>query len=478
MALNLTSAELDNLKNNIDLAEIAKNEAYYRGKNPPILEEKNKKKPDNKIPVALGYRLISNLSGFAARTGDIFINQVSEAKEDTDQSDFEKKRQELDKKNNGLLLNSQLYVDTLKQGISYDLVWTEKKEGSEVFDIKYAQIPNYQAVPIWDNELSTVKKLSGFIRFWEEVEMVGSDAKGVESSIPINQASESASKQVTIQKAQVFSVGGYQMYRKIGQADWMLDGEFVVQPFKVVQVSAYRGSKDAMPYIEPVTVLIDQMDKVISRNMNEVERFNNAILGVLKKISPEVKKKIDEMGVIDNLISGIEGNPTEAVFPKFIARDVPTAHAQMMLDVIEKLVYEIMGSPNFSDESFGTASGIALLYRLIGLEYSASETDVWYDQGLMNRNDLINQALSIQENVNEINEGFQPVIVHNRNLPVDVSFIADNALKLKAIGISDETILKLFPKSIIPDVKKEMERIEASKPDIDLDDIEESEENE
>ena len=450
---------LDNLRASINTEEIAKNEAYYLGKNPTILKEKNKKKPDNKIPVAYGYRLISNLSGFAARTGDIYIDQKPVDGEDTGQSDFEKMRNDIDKDNNALLLNSQLYIQTLKQGISYDVVWTEANEEGELA-IKFAQIPNTQAVPIWDDELATVKKLSGFVRFWDDTIKVGVDG------LPV--ADMTAGKETTVSYAQVFKVGSYSIWRKVGNGDWAMDGEEVPQPFDIIQVSAYRGNMEAKPYIEPVTVLIDQVDKVISRNMNEVERFNNSLLAVLKKITPEVKGKVDEIGVIDNLIAGLEANPNDSVFPKFITRDIPTEHANMMIKTLSTMIYEKMGAPNFTAESFGTASGIALIYRLIGLEYSAAETDVWYDQGILNRNELINQALRVTENNQNIDEGFEPVVVHKRNTPVDLSFIADNAIKIKSLGISDEIMLKLFPKSIIGDIQKELDRMETQTEPVEL----------
>lgn len=451
----LTSKDLDNLKNSIPKQKIIENNAYYRGKNPPILTEQNKRKPDNKIPVALGFRLISNLSGYAARTGDIFINQVPEQGEDTDDSDFEKLRQQIDKANKGFLLNSQLYIETLKQGISYDVVWTVKDDLKQELLIKYAQIPTIQAVPIWSKELETVKTLKFFVRFWNETLIAGT----TEALTLLEISNITDGQEIKIWHAQVFQIGGYQLWIKINNEDWKLDGGFVEQPFNTVQVSAYRASQDAISYIDPVTILLDQMDKLISRNMNEVERFNNSLLGVLKKIDPKTKSKIDQMGLIDNLIEGLAEGGRD-VFPRFITREIPSEHAKMMLDSIGKLIYEIMGSPNFTAESFGTASGIALMFRLIGLEYSASEIDIWYDQGLMNRDDLINQALDFKENETEINKGFMPVIVHNRNLPVDLSFLVDNALKLKALGISIDTILKMFPKSIIADVKAEIERIE------------------
>lgn len=472
MPKEISSKELDVLKMSIDVEAIENNNSYYIGENPTITNENPRRKPDNKVPVAFGYRLISSLAGYAARTGDIFINQVPTDKkeDDTDESEFEQARKDIDEANDGLLLNSQLYIEVLKQGIAYEVVWTTL-EGSDL-KIKYAQIPNHQSVPVWSKELETVQTLQYFVRFWSDEIIAGSTEAQAQG---LSGASFKDGK-VTVYYAQVFETGGYQIYKKIGaDKTWSKDGEFISQPFDNVQVSVYRGNKNARSYFQPVKVLMDQYDKVVSRNMNEVERFNNSILGVLKKVPPDVKSKIDEYGLIDNLIDGLEDSSRE-VFPKYITRDVPSQHAELMLETLGRLIYEIMGSPNFTAESFGTASGVALLYRLIGLEYSASETDVWYDQGLMNRDGLINQALRTAKNNDKFGEEFTPVIVHNRNLPVDIGFLAENALKLKAIGVSMETILSLFPKSVIADVKREMERLEEST--VNLDDMSDSDINE
>ena len=164
------------------------------------------------------------------------------------------------------------------------------------------------------------------------------------------------------------------------------------------------------------------------------------------------------MGVIDDLISNMETS-TKDVFPKFISRDIPTQHAELMITTLGKLIYEISGSPNFSDDKFGSASGISLLYKLIGLEYSAAEVDMWHNMGMLNRNDLINQALRHIENNENIDKGYTPVIVRNRNIPLDVAYAAENATTLKDIGLSLQTVLSTLPKTIVPSVKAELENI-------------------
>jgi SPP1 family phage portal protein len=449
--MEITPDMLDGLQQQINTTEIIKNEAYCKGKNPGILAEPDKRDPDNKVPVATGYRLKANLTGFAARTGDIYIDQKPKDGEDTNDTPFEVQRREIDEDNNALLLNSALYNTAVEQGIAYDVVWTVEEAGA--LKIKFAQIPNYQAVPIWSNELTTVKQLEGFVRFWSDDVVVGTDAEAQEFAV---QKGMKATKEF----AQVFDNDGYTLYSKVGNGKWIFQEE-VSQPFGQIQVSPYRANQTATPYIDPVMTLLDQQDKLISRNMNEVERFNNTILGLLKKVSPEVKSAIDEMGVIDNLMEGLEDTPGTSVFPKFISRDIPTDHAKMMLEQLDTKIYSIMGSPNFTDESFGTASGIALIYRLIGLEYTAAEIDVWYDQGLQNRNTLINKALELSDSESE---AFVPVVIHKRNLPVDLAFLAKVAIDMKTSGLSMETILRIFPKTIIPDVKAEMDRIASSTP--------------
>ncbi len=53
---------------------------------------------------------------------------------------------------------------------------------------------------------------------------------------------------------------------------------------------------------------------------------------------------------------------------------------------------------------------------------------------------------------------------HKRNIPLDKTTIINDALALKGVGVSMETVINYLPKEIIPNAKEELERIEKQVP--------------
>lgn len=402
---------------------------YYQGDNTSILTAPKKRKPDNRIPIAFVNRLIKNLSGYAARPADIYI----EYEGDETDSDFVSEVQNVYSKNYEYIVNSKLYKSVLKYGLSYDVVWTERNEITGEVIVKFSDIPIEQCIPIWDSNLSSVPTLSELIRVYK------------------------ANGQSYVTH---YFAGGYRTYTykdengSIGEL--MLQDE-IAQPFSTVQVSVYQCNDEQISYWQPVRAIIDEFDKVMSKSSNEVDRFNDTWIAFVNKIDPETKKKIDEMGVIDNLQNAIKEGVSD-VFPRFLERNIPTEHTRLMMDKLEALIYTIMGVPNFLDETLGAASGISMLYRLIGLEYAAVETDTYFDIGLLNRNRLIEEAVDSLYNLTKP-EGINEKVVHKRNLPLDVLQATDIAMRLKAIGLSNEAVLNYLPAQIVGDVQAELERL-------------------
>ena len=64
------------------------------------------------------------------------------------------------------------------------------------------------------------------------------------------------------------------------------------------------------------------------------------------------------------------------------------------------------------------------------------------------------------------NNDIKVKITHKRNLPIDEAAKVELALKLKG-NISDEAYLRMFPRSIIPYVNEELDRLEET-PDKEL----------
>ena len=472
------------------------NNAYYEGDNTAIMMKADKKKPDNRVPVPFVNRLIKNLMGYASRTGDIVTNPTTDDNGDLDET-FKKVFELTESKNSVDLLNTKLYKSTLKHGISYELIWTETDPNNKSsFILKDADIPVSECFPVWDTTLSTVPKLASFIRYYE---------RNMPQTITVD------NKQIELKAgkyANVYLKGGYEIWKyeesdnkAIGNGNNIFKGivpnkvdtgavpftskgnklsssidngkvsfvAFIDQPFEELQVVAYQANDEMIPYWKPVKKIIDEYDKIISSNMNEADRFNDTWLMFLQKIDAKTKASIDEMGVIHSLRDSIQEGISD-VWPRFLERKIPVEHAKLMLDTLETLIYTIIGVPSFLSETFNQASGVALLFRLIGLEYAAVEVDTYFNLGLMQRLELYKQAMASGLNfygegvISKIAiENITADIKHTRNLPMDLTTILDQALQLKALGLSDKIVLSLLPSQIVPDIEAELLLIEKKK---------------
>jgi SPP1 family phage portal protein len=469
--MELNGKEISELEKEIPRTIYAENDQYYVGQNTAITDKPRKREPDNRIPVAFANRLIKNLTGYAARKGDITTKWTPINSAVTDDS-FIKAYGKIESDSQINILNSQLYKTVLKQGKAFDVVWTETDVNGDMI-IKVADVPIYQAMPIWDDELSAIKTLSKFIRYY---------------TVPSKKDIKIGNQVLTLEAghyAEVYYVGYYDVWylRALddnGQGDTERRLYTQAQPFTDIQVSSYFGNDEMIPYWWPVKNLIDQFDKVMSGNMNEVDRFNDTWLMFMQNVPPEAKRKIQEMGIIDNLQNALNEFVTDA-WPRFLERNIPVAHTQLMLTTLENLIYTIIGVPSFLDETFGTASGVSLLFRLIGLEYAAVETDTYFDIGIDHRNGLIKQGLSKITNYQGVPytqaslQNYQSSVQHKRNIPLDKTTIINDALALKGVGVSMDTVINYLPKEIIPNVAEELERIKNDMPEpmepMNLDDV-------
>ena len=115
-----------------------------------------------------------------------------------------------------------------------------------------------------------------------------------------------------------------------------------------------------------------------------------------------------------------------------------------------------MKVPDFSDENFaGNASGVAIRYKLMGMENKAKNIDDYFDFGLVQRNKLINEVL----NSGTFKwEDYNMEIKHERNIPVDIVEKAEVANKLMNT-VSSEALIEYLPNEIIPDKDLEIERL-------------------
>ena len=130
-----------------------------------------------------------------------------------------------------------------------------------------------------------------------------------------------------------------------------------------------------------------------------------------------------------------------------------------MLKRIHDSIYRIAQCPDFSSETFvgGVSSGIALQYRLTGMENRAGTIEGEMKKALQRRIEIICGIASLKLG-EEIFRDIQ--IEFKRNIPADEAAIINIVNSLQG-RVSDKTLLALLP--FIPDVNAELEALEEQK---------------
>ena len=130
-----------------------------------------------------------------------------------------------------------------------------------------------------------------------------------------------------------------------------------------------------------------------------------------------------------------------------------------MLDNLHKAAYRDASCPDFSSESFvgGVSSGIAIQYRLTGMETRAGKIEGLMKKALQRRIEIICGIASLKLG----EEVFRDIDINfKRNIPEDLTSAIDAINKLKG-SVSDATLLSQLP--FIKDVNEELQRLEEQK---------------
>ena len=141
----------------------------------------------------------------------------------------------------------------------------------------------------------------------------------------------------------------------------------------------------------------------------------------------------------------------------FLYKNISDTQVENMLDRIETNIRKISATPDFTDSSFGTQSGVAIKYKLINFENKASKIEKVMTKALQRRIELICSILSITNGEDiwrDIN------IIFTRNLPIDYQDLASMVNQLRGL-VSQKTLISQIP--FIQNIDAEMELVEEEK---------------
>ena len=149
----------------------------------------------------------------------------------------------------------------------------------------------------------------------------------------------------------------------------------------------------------------------------------------------------------------------EGATAQWLTKNANDAQVENILKRIHESIYRIAQCPDFSSESFvgGVSSGIAIQYRLTGMETRAGKIEAEMKKALQRRIEIICGIASLKLG----EEVFRDIeIDFKRNIPEDITSVINLVNALKGT-VSDATLLGQIP--FVSDVNAEIEAVKAQK---------------
>lgn len=232
-----------------------------------------------------------------------------------------------------------------------------------------------------------------------------------------------------------------------------LEGKPIEHYFGGVPVIEYKNNKFAKGDFETVLTLIDAYNVLQSDRINDKQQLVDAILAVYGMSFGDTEEEMTKTAKFlrDQKILEIPGEGAKA---EWLIKNLSESEVEVLKKSLKDDIHEFSKVPCLTDENFvGNASGVAMKYKLLGLEQLGKTKERYFKQGLRKRLQLTSNVLSIkakQLDVSKID------ITMKRSLPVDDELLAKIAQETDGL-ISWETRVKNYNPEL--DVNEERKRL-------------------
>ena len=224
--------------------------------------------------------------------------------------------------------------------------------------------------------------------------------------------------------------------------------------FDYCPLQGILNNSEALGDAEKVLALIDDYDKVLSDNSNEVEAFVHAymIFEGLRIEDEEIRKGQKSGSFV------IPATGTQQGRAYFLTKNINDAFTEHHLQRTEDNIYRFSETPNLNDDTFGSASGISLKFKLHGLETKCG----MFQAQMMNAAQYMWKLLaSAWEKKGVKVDPLQVTMEFKRNFPLDTLSEAQTVQALIAAGIPKQIAYAQL--SFVDDVDYVMQLIEEEK---------------
>ncbi len=139
--------------------------------------------------------------------------------------------------------------------------------------------------------------------------------------------------------------------------------------FDFCPLQGIANNKECMGDAERVIALIDAYDKTVSDNANEIESFAHAYMVFRQLIDEPTMQKAQQTGSF--YVPNVGNADRDPIY--WLTKNINDGYTEHHLDRVEDNIYRFSKTPNLSDEHFGESSGVALKFKLHGLEVKCAQ---------------------------------------------------------------------------------------------------------
>lgn len=402
-------AEIIQAFKTVELQQLEKRYQYFKG-NQAIMRKtvNDDTKPCNRIVTNFCDNIVSTYSGYL--TGiDITYSSDDDIEAIQDVLNYNDVSSE----------DTQFLEDALTFGVGFEINWIDE-EGKQ----RFKTLDPRDCIPVYYNTLE--EDLAAVIRFYTV-----SNTNLLEADYIVEVYDE---RETRIYKAnQAFSAFSLMDYKP----------NFYGQ----VPITVFALNREWESAFDKVITLQDAYNTLLSSETDDFEAFCDAYL-VLDGIDDVDPEQLHLMKTNRVLVLPEGGKAS------FLYKTISDTQIENMLDRIETNIRKISATPDFTDSTFGTQSGVAIKYKLINFENKASKIEKAMTKALQRRIELICSILHLttgEETWRDVNIQF------TRNLPIDYQDLTTMINQLRGL-VSSKTLIAQLP--FIQNIDQEMNAVE------------------
>lgn len=232
-----------------------------------------------------------------------------------------------------------------------------------------------------------------------------------------------------------------------GQLRW---GEAEENLLRAIPLIPFSNNGEGSGDFQPITDLVDAYNLLLSGAMDDMQSVANAFLA-LYGMQGTTQSDIDEANRT-RILSLSEGGRAE-----FVVKNLNHEALARLEENLRRSILQLSMTPDLSDESFsGSASGVALQYKLWGIEQVRSAKERAFSHGLRALLAALGGGLTT---LGQRADFSAPTTVFYKNLPTNSAEQTATLLSLSDI-LSRRTILENLPWVSDPEAEEQRKKEE------------------